>query len=125
MGVPFARQVPRRQWYSRIVVERSRYLIHILLPVSGNDGRPFDDAVFAPTRAELTEHFGGLTAHLRAPARGLWKTDQGEVSRDDIVIFEVMSDSLDREWWKEYRAVLEARFQQDVVVVRAMPITVL
>jgi hypothetical protein len=107
------------------VVEPTRYLIHVLLPVNANDGRPFDDAVFAPTRAELTEQFGGLTAHLRAPARGLWKTGQGEVSRDDIVIFEVMADSLDREWWQQYRVVLEARFEQDVVVVRAMPITVL
>lgn len=53
------------------------------------------------------------------------ETAQGDVSRDDIVIFEVMADSLDREWRQEYRAVLEARFVQDVVVVRATPITVL
>jgi hypothetical protein len=107
------------------VVEGSRYLIHILLPISANDGRRLEDAVFASTRGELTDRFGGLTAHLRAPARGLWKTEHGDVSRDDIVIFEVMADSLDRDWWQEYRAVLEARFEQDVIVVRATPITVL
>jgi hypothetical protein len=106
-------------------VEGSRYLIEMLLPLTANDGTPFGESVFATTRAELTERFGGLTAHLRAPARGLWKTDAGELSRDDIVIFEVMSDSLDRAWWEKYRATLEARFEQDIVVVRATAMTML
>jgi hypothetical protein len=106
-------------------VEGSRYLIEMLLPLTANDGTPFGEGVFAATRAELTERFGGLTAHLRAPARGLWKTDAGELSRDDVVIFEVMSETLDRVWWEKYRARLEARFQQDVVVVRATAMTML
>jgi hypothetical protein len=110
------------RWYIR-PVEGSRFLIEILLPTTTNDGEPFGDEVFASTRAELTERFGGLTAHLRAPARGLWKTDQGAVSRDDIVIFEVMCESLDRPWWREYRKLLESRFQQDVIVIRATTFT--
>jgi hypothetical protein len=107
------------------VSETRRYLIQILLPVYGRDGEPFGDATFAPTRAELTERFGGLTAYLRAPARGLWKTGEGTVERDDIAILEVMSDALDEAWWRGYRARLEARFKQDVVVVRASAIVVL
>ena len=106
-------------------MEEARYLVQILLPLSANDGQPFGDDVFAATRAELTERFGGLTAHLRAPARGLWKAGDGDLSRDDIVILEVMAESLDVGWWRTYRATLEARFQQDVVVVRAAPIVVL
>lgn len=106
-------------------MDASRYLVQILLPLSDNEGRPFDDAVFANTRAELTERFGGLTAHLRAPARGLWKAGDGDLSRDDIVILEVMTGSLDADWWRAYRATLETRFQQDVVVLRATAIVVL
>lgn len=99
--------------------------MQILLPIADNDGRRFPEQVFAATRAELTERFGGLTAHMRAPARGLWKTGDGDVDRDDIVILEVMVDALDREWWRGYRAALEARFRQDVIVIRASPLVIL
>jgi hypothetical protein len=107
------------------VPDTSRYLIQILLPVYDNEGRAFGEAAFAPTRAELTERFGGLTAYLRAPARGLWKKEEGTVERDDIAIFEVMSEALDEGWWREYRSRLEARFRQDLIVVRATAISVL
>ena len=105
--------------------DTSRYLIQILLPLYDSDGEALGEEAFAPTRAELTERFGGLTAYLRAPARGLWKTEQGTVERDDIAILEVMSDGLDMHWWHEYRSKLEARFRQDVVIVRATAITML
>lgn len=97
-----------------------RYLIQILLPLNDNGGAPFGPDVFGLTRSELAERFGGLTAHMRAPARGLWKTDDGAVARDDIVILEVMAAELDRAWWSEYRQRLETRFRQDEVVIRAL-----
>ena len=97
-----------------------RYLVQILLPLYDNDGEQFGAAIFGEVRAELTDRFGGLTAHMRAPARGLRKTDDGTVSRDDIVILEVMATDLDRSWWRAYRERLEARFRQDAIVVRAM-----
>ena len=31
---------------------------------------------------------------MRAPARGIWKDDSGETTRDDIIILEVMTDDL-------------------------------
>ena len=101
-------------------VDDVRYLIQILLPLNDNDGEPFRPDVFGDTRAELTERFGGLTAHMRAPARGLWKADDGAVARDDIVILEVMAAELDRTWWSAYRQRLESRLRQDEVVIRAL-----
>ena len=74
---------------------------------------------------ELTERFGGLTAHMRAPARGVWKTEDGDEARDDIVIFEVMTDRVDRDWWDAYRKRLQDRFRQDAIVIRAMAISVI
>jgi hypothetical protein len=94
------------------------YLVEILLPLYDNDGRRFGAGEFDRVRDELADHFGGVTAFRRSPAEGLWKED-GETSRDRVVIFEVMADSLERDWWREYRAELERRFQQDKIVARA------
>ena len=49
------------------------HLIHILLPLTDNAGRPLGRKLFRAVADELTERFGGLTAHTRAPAEGLWK----------------------------------------------------
>jgi streptogramin lyase len=42
------------------------------------------------------------------------------VERDDIVVYEVMVDDLDRAWWSTYRAGLEQRFGQEEIAVRAL-----
>jgi hypothetical protein len=93
-------------------------LIEILLPLRGNEGERFAQALFAEVRGELIDHFGGLTAFTRSPAEGVWANESG-VERDEIVIFEVMTDWIDRSWWRSYRAMLEQRFAQDEIVIRA------
>lgn len=98
------------------------HLVQLLLPLYDNEKRPFPRALLDEVRAELAERFGGVTAHLRAPAAGAWKDDDGEIARDDVVIVEVMTDALDRAWWAAYRRTLESRFRQDELVVRAVPI---
>lgn len=95
------------------------YLIQFLLPLRDNEGRPFHRADFERVRAELIERFGGVTAFLQSPASGAWK-DEGETTHDEMVLLEVMSDTLDRGWWKGYRAELERRFRQEAIVVRAL-----
>jgi hypothetical protein len=94
------------------------YLIEILLPVRDNQERPFAAKLYQSLRDELTEHHGGVTAFTRAPADGETKTSRGR-AHDDIVVFEVMTDKLDRHWWKQYRESLERTFEQDEIVVRA------
>jgi hypothetical protein len=94
------------------------HLIQILLPLYDNAGAPVPRELFAKVREELAGAFGGLTAFTRAPAEGLWK-DGGETARDDIVIFEVMTDALDEGWWRSYRGELERRFRQEEILVRA------
>ena len=100
------------------------HLVQILLPLFDNDGRRFPQDFYAEVRSELTAKFGGLTAFTRAPAEGLWEAG-GEVSRDEVVIFEVMADAIDRAWWGSYRDTIEGRFRQDVIVVRAQHIEML
>jgi hypothetical protein len=98
------------------------HLVQLLLPLYDNDGRPFDEPPFAAVRRELTTRFGGVTAHMRSPAAGLWKNDSGTVDRDEVVAVDVMVDALDREWWRSYAQHLARAFRQQEVVVRAMPI---
>ncbi len=97
------------------------HLVQIFLPLYDNKGRELPRELYGEVRRELVERFGGLTAFTRAPVTGLWE-DAGETVRDELVIFEVMVDVLEPEWWSEYRAELECRFQQEEVVVRAQEI---
>ena len=98
------------------------HLVQLLLPVYDNSGRPFPAERFTAVRDELAERFGGLTAYTRAPAEGLWSNDGGRPTRDDIVVYEVMVDEVDRSWWRDFRARLERQFEQQELVVRAQPV---
>lgn len=95
------------------------FLVEIFLPTFDNEGQRFSKAAFEAVRRELTDKFGGVTAFTRAPATGLWSDDAGHLHRDELAIFEVMSDALDRAWWTGYRQDLERRFRQEEIVVRA------
>jgi hypothetical protein len=86
-----------------------------------NEGVAFEQKVYDRVRDELTKKFGGVTAFRSSPAEGYWK-EGGEVSRDRVIIFEVMSQELERAWWTHYRAELEARFRQERMIVRATSI---
>jgi hypothetical protein len=99
------------------------HLVQLLLPLYDNEGNRIGAKQFAQVRDELVGRFGGMTAHTRAPASGLWQPDESTTTvHDDIVLFEVMVDGIDEEWWTRYRKELEKRFRQSSLVVRALPI---
>jgi hypothetical protein len=89
------------------------YLVEILLPV--NTGQ---DSELASLRQLLTDRFGGLTAFSRAPAMGFWSDNDKHISRDDIVVVEVMTDHIDGDWWSSFRVDLEQRLRQKEIVIR-------
>jgi hypothetical protein len=95
------------------------FLVEFFLPVFDNDGAKFPKHEFERVRRELTERFGGVTAFMRSPAMGLWADDSGTVRRDDLVSFETMTETLDRDWWRNYREQLGQRFRQQEIVMRA------
>jgi hypothetical protein len=94
------------------------HIVQLLLPLRDQAGHAFPRSLFQSVRHELTDRFGGLTAYSRAPAEGLWEADE-QLTRDDIVVYEVMVPNLDRTWWASYRSQLEREFRQDELVVRA------
>jgi hypothetical protein len=100
------------------------HLIEILLPLHDNGGQPFEAEKYAEVRQHLTKQFGGLTAFTRSPAQGT-TTDSGRPVHDEIVVFEVMTETLDVSWWGGYRLHLEREFRQDQIVIRASMVTLL
>ncbi|HJS06375.1 MAG TPA: hypothetical protein VJ809_01910 [Pirellulales bacterium] len=101
------------------------HLVQILLPLFDNEGNRFDGEFFRAVRDELAAEFGGVTVYSRAPAEGLWKGEAAALQHDELILFDVMVEHLNREWWATYRRTLEARFRQEVVVVRAQDIAML
>jgi hypothetical protein len=101
------------------------HLVQILLPLYDNEGQPFGKAEYDRVAGQLSERFGGVTAFIRSPARGLWKESNGDSVRDDVVVYEVMIDELDRVWWVRYREELRAAFRQDQLILRALEVELL
>ena len=97
------------------------FLIEFFLPVFDNSGAHFGKDEFDRVRRELTDRFGGVTAFMRSPAMGLWEDDTGKVRRDELVSFEVMTETLDRDWWRAYREELAQRFRQQEILMRSTP----
>jgi len=97
------------------------HLVQLLLPLEGREGR-FERALFERLEEELTARFGGLTAYTRAPATGLWEEPSGKTIREQVVVYEVMAESLEPSWWAILRRRLERQFDQDELVIRAQEI---
>ena len=101
------------------------HLIELLLPLNDNGGRPFGAEKYAAVREYLIERFGRVTTFTRSPTQGA-TTEKGTTVDDEIVVFEVMTETLDRSWWwGGYRHQLELEFRQDEIVVRASAVTLL
>jgi hypothetical protein len=98
------------------------HVVEIFLPLKTKEGRPQPRELFAQVRDELVGRFGGLTAFTRSPAEGLWEPRPGEREKDEVVIFEVLADRIDRDRWHDYRLRLQERFGQDEILIRAHPV---
>ena len=97
------------------------HVIQLVLPLY-DEAQPTETANdrHAMVKAELTRHFGGVTTHTRSPEEGRWQAG-GQGKRNDMVIYEVISQLLDAQWWNWYQKALEARFRQVEVLIRALP----
>jgi hypothetical protein len=100
------------------------HLVQLLLPLYNNSGIQFEQKLYTDVRNELVDRFGGITAYTRAPVHGLWQESE-QLVRDDLIIYEIMVEKLEEEWWRGYREILENRFQQQSLVVRALQILLL
>jgi hypothetical protein len=100
------------------------YLVQILLPLTDNQRKPLPRELFGQIQQELIDRFQGLTAYTRAPAEGLWKPRKG-TRRDEIIVYEIMANTLEKTWWRDFRERLEKLFKQESVVIRAQLMEIL
>lgn len=96
------------------------HLIRMLLPLYDNAGEQLPAHLFDQVFDELTHKFGGVTAYQRSPAEGAWKPPGERIVHDDVVLYEIMVETLDRAWWHDYRHTLESRFEQDKLLILAL-----
>ena len=101
------------------------HLIQLFLPRTDGQGAELPKPLFAQVRSVLLERFGGITAYLRTPAKGLWVDDSAAVVDDDLVVYEEVVETLDRDWWRSYLARLERDFRQQRLHVRVVPVDLL
>lgn len=100
-------------------------LVQIFLPLYDNQGQPFPKALFDQVRESLVQRFGGVTAFVRSPAVGVWEDDAGALRRDDVVLFEVLADAVERDWWRACRHTLEKEFSQQEVLIRVTEVEII
>jgi hypothetical protein len=101
------------------------HLIQIFLPLHDNTGTRFPRNLYKGLEQELISRFTGFTAYPRMPASGLWKDAHESVERDELVIYEVLTDDLDRAWWRSLREKLEHEFKQEKILMRSQIVEVL
>ena len=101
------------------------FVVELFLPLEKPDGSPVPADLFERIKTELTDRFGGVTAQLQPPASGAWKPEAAEVIHDRVVIFEVMIEDVDTEWWRQYRHRLEVELEQQRILARLHQVTVL
>jgi hypothetical protein len=99
------------------------HLIEIFLPLNTNDGTPQPVELFRHAREQLAEQFGGVTAFTRNPAKGIELLEGNERSEDDVIVYEVMVEAVNRLWWQRYKRDLEARFQQEDILIRVTAVS--
>jgi hypothetical protein len=98
------------------------YLLQIFLPLKNNHGIDFPAEHYTQLTGYLTEKYQGLTAYTRSPAIGLWKQDKSKTVKDEIVIFEVMTNNLNVAELKLLKEDLEKKFKQQEIVIRSFTI---
>lgn len=100
------------------------HLIQLLLPIVRTADASTSES-YRTLRAELIDRFGGVTAYTRSPASGAWVEEGDRVVHDEVIIVEVMTDQLDRVWWRALGARLESQLDQQSIVIRSSNIDML
>ena len=96
-------------------------LYQIYLPLTYNDGRPIEKEKFQLTRQELITRFGGLTSTPPGfPLQGWWQSTQSVVM-DDIVIWTVLTQADEDQFFLKYKDILKQRFAQEEVFLVKIP----
>ena len=97
----------------------------ILVPLLFNDGRPVPEALLTRTFCELREKFGAASWESQT-LHGAWES-HGTVYHDNLTRFfvDVPDRPEHREFFREYKQVLKARFKQIDIWLTSHPLDVI
>lgn len=99
------------------------HIVNIYLPQINNAGIAFNEDIYLSIRTELIQKFGGLTQYDQVPAIGYWKENADKpISKDLVIHYEVICNTLSKKYWAESRLRLEKAFQQTQILIVAHPI---
>jgi hypothetical protein len=99
------------------------HLVEVFLPLNTNADTPQPIELFRRVREQLADQFGGVTVFTRNPAKGISLLEDNERAEDDIIVYEVMVEAVDRHWWQSYKRDLEERFQQEEILIRVTAVS--
>ncbi len=90
------------------------HLIEVFIPLGRRDAATRELEELARV---FSARFGGATLFVRSPGDGLWKNG-GHVARDEIAVVEVMTNTIDRPWWRALRGKLESALEEEEIMIR-------
>ncbi len=97
----------------------------ILVPLLFNDGQPVPEELLTQTFSELRARFGAVSWETQT-LRGAWE-QEGTVYQDNLTRFfvDVPDAAENREFFKQYKTALKARFQQLEIWITSHPLDVI
>jgi inorganic pyrophosphatase len=99
--------------------------IELFIPLINPKGKPYNEEKYNRLNATLTKKFGGLTVYSRAPVEGLWKKSAHNTITDNMIIYEVMTSTIDRIFWNSFKKYVGKEFNQEEIVIRVTDILLL
>ena len=93
-------------------------LVQLFIPLTAANAKQ----VLTELKEIVTQKFGGVTCYTQAPAEGIWREGGTRIVKDEVIVVEVMSANVDLHWWTELRASLEAKLEQEELLVRAFDV---
>jgi inorganic pyrophosphatase len=92
-------------------------VVQLFIPLSDEKGKPFPQDHYNKLSTELKAEFGGLTIYNRSPATGLWEEDGEKTVEDQMLIYEVLTSSIDETYWSRLKMQLEKQFAQKELLI--------
>ena len=97
-------------------------LVEIFVPLTNQEGKSFPDRYYHELRNLLLNEFGGVTVYHRSPATGVWDGNNAGIVQDKLIVFEVMTVSVEKKFWDTLKQELEMQFQQEEILIRSFRI---
>lgn len=94
------------------------YLMQIFVPTRDNQGSTITERQFTALRSKLTDRFGGETTYARTPVEEMWKPSENSAEVDHMIIYEVVFDELEAQYWKGMKSQLEKAIRRQQIMMR-------